>query len=126
MHVHHDAAHRWFAETGSRSWATCPLTENGFVRIARNPNYPNRPGEVPFVLDILRTFCSLEGHSFWSDELSIREMLVPQTLVLHRQITDLYLLGLAAHRGEKLVSFDQRIPRRAVHGGGAALELIIP
>jgi uncharacterized protein len=33
MHVHHELAHQWFAEIGRRSWATCPITENGFIRI---------------------------------------------------------------------------------------------
>jgi hypothetical protein len=26
MHVHHDVAHQWFAQTGRHRWATCPLT----------------------------------------------------------------------------------------------------
>ncbi|MDO9124550.1 MAG: VapC toxin family PIN domain ribonuclease, partial [Deltaproteobacteria bacterium] len=45
MHIHHELAHRWFAEKGHQAWATCPLTENGFIRIASHPNYPNRPGD---------------------------------------------------------------------------------
>ena len=54
MHVHHELSHQWFAKKGRKAWATCPLTENGFVRIASHPNYPNRPGDVPAVLSILR------------------------------------------------------------------------
>ncbi|MBP1742910.1 MAG: domain protein family protein, partial [Deltaproteobacteria bacterium] len=50
MHIHHPLAHRWFAEKGQHAWATCPLTENGFIRIASHPNYPNRPGDVTAVL----------------------------------------------------------------------------
>ncbi len=34
MHFHHNSAHRWLAEKVQRAWATCPLTENGFIRIA--------------------------------------------------------------------------------------------
>ncbi len=50
MHVHHELSHQWFAKKGRKGWATCPLTENGFVRIASHPKYPNRPGDVqPFV-----------------------------------------------------------------------------
>ena len=36
-HVHHEAAHRWFANVGNASWATCPITENGFVRVVSIP-----------------------------------------------------------------------------------------
>ncbi|MBT8366554.1 MAG: VapC toxin family PIN domain ribonuclease, partial [Deltaproteobacteria bacterium] len=57
MHVHHEPSHQWFAEKGQKAWATCPLTENGFVRIASHPNYPNRPGDVPAVFLILRQIC---------------------------------------------------------------------
>ena len=123
--VHHDAAHQWFAEMGSQSWATCPITENGYVRIASHPNYPNRPGDVQAVLAILRQFCMAAGHHFWREDTSVREMLEPNTLITHIQITDLYLLGLAVQHRGKLATFDHRIPTEAVRGGGEALELIV-
>ncbi len=126
MHIHHEAAHRWFAARGERAWATCPLTENGFVRIASHPNYPNRPGEVPVVLGILRQFCTVPDHEFWPEDVSIRTLLKPEALVSHSQITDIFLLGLAVHKGGKLATLDQRITTGAVAGGAAALELITP
>jgi predicted nucleic acid-binding protein len=49
LHVHHAAAHRWFAAVGRFAWATCPITENGFVRIAAHRSYPNRPGDAAVV-----------------------------------------------------------------------------
>jgi toxin-antitoxin system PIN domain toxin len=124
MHVHHEAAHRWFAETGGQAWATCPLTENGFVRIASHPRYPNRPGDVSAVLAILRSFCAAEGHQFWAVQISIRELLRPNAIITHAQITDVFLLGLAVHQGGKLATLDQRLPVTAVQGGAEALELI--
>jgi uncharacterized protein len=124
MHVHHEAAHRWFAETGDRAWATCPLTENGFVRIASHPRYPNRPGDVSAVLAILHRFCAAEGHQFWPAEISIRDLIRPDAIITHAQITDVFLLGLAVHRGGKLATLDQRVPVAAVQGGAEALELI--
>jgi toxin-antitoxin system PIN domain toxin len=124
MHVHHDAAHQWFAARGRFAWATCPLTENGFVRIASHPSYPNRPGDVLVVLSILRQFCAAVGHSFWAADASIREVLQPGMLITHTQITDVFLLGLAVRNGGKLATFDQRISAMAVLGGSEALELI--
>jgi toxin-antitoxin system PIN domain toxin len=126
MHIHHEAAHRWFAAKGQSAWATCPITENGFVRIASHPNYPNRPGHVPVVLAILRQFCAAEGHHFWPADISIRELVKPDALVTHTQITDVFLLGLAVHKGGKLATLDQRIAAVAVQRGSEALELIAP
>ncbi|MBI3980046.1 MAG: VapC toxin family PIN domain ribonuclease [Chloroflexi bacterium] len=124
MHVHHEAAHRWFADRGHRSWATCPLTENGFVRIASHPSYPNRPGDVLAVLALLRQLCDAQGHQFWAEDVSIREILKPTAVITHAQITDVYLLGLAVRKEGRLATLDQRIPVEAVRGGEEGLELI--
>jgi uncharacterized protein len=126
QHVHHEVAHRWFAETGHAAWATCPITENGFVRVASNPAYPNRPGSTPAVVGILGELCRSEGHRFWSDDISLCDLLEAHALLTHTQITDAYLLGLASHHGGRLATFDQNIPCNAVRGGVNALELIIP
>ncbi len=124
MHVHHEPAHRWFGERAYHAWATCPITENGFIRIASHPKYPNRPGDVSIALAILRQFCAAQGHQFWADDISIRDLLDPGYVITHAQVTDLFLLGLAVHKGGKLATLDQRIPVTAVPGGCEALELI--
>jgi predicted nucleic acid-binding protein len=126
MHVHHESAHGWFGETGRQGWATCPLTENGFIRIASHPNYPNRPGDVTAVLAIFRGLCEAPGHRFWSEDVSILQILEPDAIITHAQITDVYLLGLAVHKRGKLATLDQRIAVGAVRGGREALELITP
>lgn len=125
MHVHHKLSHQWFAEKGHQAWATCPITENGFIRIARHPKYPNRPGGVPAVLSILRQVCESPGHHFWSEDLSILGFLEPAAIIIHAHITDVYLLGLAVRNGGKLATLDQRIPVDAVRNGRQAMELII-
>ncbi len=126
MHIHHQSAHRWFLEKGRRAWATCPLTENGFIRIASHPNYPNRPGGVTAVLDIFRRLCEVPGHHFWAEDISILQILEPDAVITHAQITDVYLLGLAVHRKGKLATLDQRIPVAAVRSGRKALQQILP
>ena len=125
MHVHHEAAHRWFAETGKLAWATCPITENAYVRIASNPRYPNRPGSPIAVLGLLREFCSLDGHQFWPANISLREMVPVEAVVGHNQLTDVYLLGLAIHHGGRLATLDRRIPAELLEGGESAMELIV-
>ena len=124
LHVHHEAAHRWFEEYGRTAWATCPITENGFVRIASHPSYPNRPGDVIAVLAILQRLCAVADHRFWMDELALRDILLPGATLTHAQVTDVYLLGLAARKGGKLATFDRHIPTAAVRNGEHCLELI--
>jgi hypothetical protein len=125
MHIHHESAHRWFAERGQEAWATCPLTENGFIRIASHPNYPNRPGNVAAVLAILRQLCEAPGHHFWTEDISILQVFGSDAIITHAQVTDLYLLGLAVHKDGKLATLDQRIPVNAVRGGREALEHVL-
>ena len=124
MHIHHELSHQWFAEKGQQAWATCPLTENGFVRIASHPNYPNRPEEVPAVLSILRQACELPGHHFWTEDLGILEIWQPDAIITQAQITDVYLLGLAVSKQGKLATLDLRVPVDAVNGGPKAIEVI--
>lgn len=123
-HVHHEPAHHWFAARGRSRWATCPITENGFLRIASHPSYPNRPGDTAALLQILREFCKLDGHVFWGDEISLRNAVLPGAVLTHSQVTDLYLLGLALHRGGRLATLDRRFPAGILTGGKAAVELI--
>lgn len=124
LHIHHDAAHRWFSRKAGKAWATCPITENGYVRIASHPAYPNRPGDILAVLAILQQLCAAPGHRFWTADVSIRDVLRPGVLFAHSHITDLFLLGLAVHKGGKLATLDQRITPSAIQGGDKALELI--
>ncbi|NJM07844.1 type II toxin-antitoxin system VapC family toxin [Candidatus Gracilibacteria bacterium] len=124
MHLHHEAAHRWFITRGQASWATCPLTENGFVRVASHPSYPNRPGDTPLVIALLRQLCLRTGHNFWPASVSLRDILLPGALLTHNHITDVYLLGLAQAQGGKLATFDQRLPATAIRSGERALELL--
>lgn len=124
MHVHHDLAHEWFSKVGQNSWATCPITENGFVRVASHPKYPNQPGSASLVLSLLRQFCSAGGHEFWADDFSLRELLLPDVSITHNQVTDLYLLGLAVHKRGKLATLDRRFPSQVIPGGEEAMALI--
>jgi toxin-antitoxin system PIN domain toxin len=115
-HVHHEPAHRWFGDHRSSGWATCPLTENGVVRILSNPAYSpsaERPAEIARRLG---SFRASGHHVFWPDDVSVCDTRVFSLTVGHRQLTDVYLLGLAvAHRG-LLATFDRSIPLRAVRG----------
>jgi uncharacterized protein len=125
-HVQHDAAHDWFHRVGHKTFATCPLTENGLIRIVGHPKYPNSPGPPSAVLPSLMAIRGLPGHRFWPDKLSIADESFFATPLLssHARVTDSYLLALAhAHRG-RLATMDQKLATDAVREGDGALELI--
>lgn len=125
-HVQHDKAHAWFATRGHQSWATCPLTENGVVRIVGHPRYPNSPGAPAAVAELLARFRKLPGHSFWADDISLLdgEHVTATRLLDSAHVTDTYLLALARVHNGQLASFDQRIVTDAVVDGRSTLHLI--
>lgn len=125
-HVAHDAAHAWFGEAGALDWATCPLTENGVIRIVGNPKYPNSPGSPAVVAEIVSTLRNLPGHTFWPDDLSLvgSEEVDAARIVNPAHVTDTYLLALAKSRHGQLATFDRRLPTAPVRKGAEALFLI--
>jgi len=116
-HVSHEAAHVWFDSNRAYGWATCPITENGCLRIMTHSGYV-LPGLAPeTVCKILRELVSLEGHLFWRDSVSLLdEGRFELAGTGPKQLTDLYLVGLALKFGGKLVTFDRGIRWQAVTG----------
>ncbi|HSK08265.1 MAG TPA: TA system VapC family ribonuclease toxin [Vicinamibacterales bacterium] len=128
-HVHHDIAHDWFADYGRAAWATCPVTENGFLRVLANPAYGAPVARVAQLIERLREFRASGGHAFWHDEVSLADetLFDPAMMAGHRQLTDVYLLGLAVRKGGSLASFDRTIPVKAVRGATSeTLQVIEP
>jgi toxin-antitoxin system PIN domain toxin len=127
MHVHHEAAHQWFARNREKGWATCPLTENGFVRVVSNPRYPGRGTTLRDAIARLAEIRRSAGHDFWQDSVSVcsGDSFQPAYIQGHRQLTDVYLLGLAVANRGRLVTFDRNIPLKAVAGAGPqTLEIV--
>ena len=125
-HVSHETAHRWFASVGAQGWATCPIVENGVLRIVGNPKYPNSPGSPAAVAPLLRKMQTLPGHVHWSDTISLvaSDFVDAQSLATPKHVTDVYLLALAASKGGRLATFDRGITVRAVSKGRETLTLI--
>jgi toxin-antitoxin system PIN domain toxin len=114
-HVHHASAHAWMTKKRSAGWATCPITQNGCVRVMSQPNYP---GHLP-VAEIARRLAaavSAADHIFWPDSISMCDSsrFEPARMLTSRNLTDIYLLGLAVEKGGRLVTFDRAIPPAAV------------
>ena len=125
-HIQHDAAHQWFAAHGQQSWATCPLTENGVLRIVGHTRYPNSPGTPSAVAPLMEGLRALPGHVLWPDDISMLDAtrFDMARLLSSGQVTDSYLLALACAHGGQLATFDQRLVTHAVHNGSQGLHLI--
>ena len=116
-HVHHERAHEWWDEHMAGGWASCPLTQNGFVRILSQARYP-QPVTVSQALAHLAEQVAETDHIFWPDDASLLD---PGLFASHfifgpNQITDVYLLALAVKNGGRLATFDRSIRTAAVRG----------
>jgi toxin-antitoxin system PIN domain toxin len=114
-HSLHREAMQWFTRYADQGWASCPITENGCVRIMAHPGYPNALS-VSEIAKRLGDACADPLHEFWPDDVSIlNEGVVDRSRIHgHRQITDVYLLALASKRGGRFVTFDNAVALRAV------------
>lgn len=109
-HVHHSEARTWFNQKGAGRFRTCPLTQTGFVRISSNPAFTSEAVTPADALHLLRRVCALPGHEFWPDDISLPEAQSTITgLFGHRQVTDAYLVALAASHEGILATLDRGV-----------------
>lgn len=126
-HVSHVAAMTWFAkEGGDGGWASCPITQNGCIRVMSQPTYAN-PHPVAAIAERLREAVATPAHQFWPDDLSLLASTRVDFSRIHggRQLTDVYLLALAVEREGRLVTFDRAVPLAAVAGATAEHLLVL-
>lgn len=124
LHPHAEAARQWFGRIEHEGWATCPMTESGFIRISSNPRFPGPNGDPTYFASLLADSCVSRSHHFWPDDLSAVRLFSAYAGVRWDDITDLYLLALAVERGGKFATFDKGIPAHLLPGGVDALEVI--
>lgn len=116
-HSLHAPATDWFVQHAKLGWASCPITENGCVRIMSHSGYTNAH-PVYAILKRLAEATREPEHEFWPDSLSLldSETVNPSHIHGPRQLTDIYLLALAVRHGGRLVTFDKSIAVNAVRG----------
>jgi toxin-antitoxin system PIN domain toxin len=119
-HVHHATIRRWFADNSASGWATCPITESGFVRVSSNPKVLPSAIGIAAARAVVSALRAVEGHSFLTDDVSIGDPDFP-AIAGHRQVTDAHLLTLARRRGTRVVTFDAALLALA---GGRDVELL--
>jgi uncharacterized protein len=70
-HVYHATATRFLQKLGAEGWATCPLTENGLLRILGRPIAQGWNRLTRGRADGLSFWCDYRGHQFWLDDVSL-------------------------------------------------------
>ncbi len=109
-HLHHARALQWLGSHIQHGWASCPLTQIGCIRIMSQQAYPNArpPADIAARL---RDAANTAHHEFWPDDLSVltADLLDWQQLLYSRQLTDAYLLALAAKHDGVFVTLDQHV-----------------
>ncbi|MGH3970359.1 MAG: type II toxin-antitoxin system VapC family toxin [Mycobacterium sp.] len=118
-HVDHERARAWIIAEIEQGWASCAITQNGFVRIISQPRYPS-PISPSQAIDMLARTAQTCYHEFWPCTTSILDMNAVDRSRLHspKQVTDAYLLALAVEHNGKFVTFDQSVVLSAVPGAG--------
>lgn len=127
-HIHHSRAMSWLQREIRYGWASCPLTQNGCVRIMSQPAYP---GALPAaqVAERLAEASASPDHEFWPADVNLLDagLFDWSRMLGHRQVTDVYLLSLAVRHGGRLVMLDKRITVDAVAGAGPEhLAVLLP
>jgi uncharacterized protein len=106
-HVHHTTAIEWF-DGSDVGLATCPITEGTLVR------FLVREGQsAHHAIAVLEALREQPWHTFWADSLPYRRADLGG-VIGHRQVTDAYLVALAAEHGERLATLDRGLA--ALHG----------
>ena len=110
-HRHHAIARAWFANHGPSGWATCPITQCGFVRVSCNAKLQPAPVSPRDAIKTLQAMVNDPNHVFWPDDVMFLDSTtVPHDFLMgHRQVTDAYLIGLGRHHGGRLATLDQAL-----------------
>lgn len=114
-HQHHETAADWWAANRDEGWASCPFTQNGYLRIVSQRAYLH-PISIGAAISTLTSASADQSHAFWPDDLSLLDdaLIDHGAIVGPKQLTDIYLLALAVKNDGRLVTFDRAIPLAAV------------
>jgi uncharacterized protein len=116
-HLHHARARDWFRAQADAGWASCPITENGCIRVMSQPAYPN-PLPASAVIERLSAAAGGPLHEFWADDCSLLDPQIARADRIHgpKQVTDMYLLALAVKHDGRFATFDTALSLSPIQG----------
>lgn len=125
-HEHYVRTQTWYSQNAISGWASCPLTQNGFLRIRSQSRYV-RPRPLAACFSRLSEWVSQSDHEFWPDDLSLLDSVhIDHSRILsQRHLTDIYLLALAVKHGGRLATLDRGVPLAAVRSAGAERLVVV-
>lgn len=106
-HEFHQMATEWYRQT--HAFATTPITEVGFLRLATNTVFDDAVSfaDASGALQRLR---NNRRWDFWPDDTSlVQPKISTKSISGSGQVTDMHLLNLAAERKGLLVTFDEKM-----------------
>jgi uncharacterized protein len=103
-------AHSWFRRESGREWATCALTQAGFLRVGSRLLGGSRVA-VREALAGLERNCRSPHHDYWPVDTDLSELSdsMRSRLIGLNQVTDMQLLMLAHRHKGQLATFDAGI-----------------
>ena len=115
-HQFHSIANTWFEKQASHGWATCAVTQLGFIRLSSNPSYLKEAKKTPEeARQYLKSLLEHQKHRFLVDLDAPVHFPEIASIVGHQQLTDAYLVGLARLTGTRLVTFDKHPAALAIN-----------
>jgi toxin-antitoxin system PIN domain toxin len=124
-HVHHARARAWLESHAAEGWASCAITQLGYVRVVSHPSYPS-PEPIARAWEDLAHATASPYHQYWPCDLPPLDpaWIDPARIQGPNQLTDAYLLALAASRGGRFATFDRRVAASAVRDSAGVLEIL--
>lgn len=110
-HIHHEHAARWFESQREQGWATCPVTQSGFVRVSSNRRIVPEAKSPAEAVAVLTQLIRLSDHHFWHDDIAFAgsEFIDPDRILGHHHVTDAHLVALAIRHKGRLATFDRNV-----------------
>jgi toxin-antitoxin system PIN domain toxin len=110
-HPFHRRALAWFDRLGKVPWATCTVTELGFIRLSSDPRFTGHSFTPSQARDVLVDLtAAVDGYERWPEPtVGALSRDVADALTRARgprQVTDAYLVALAASKGGRVATFD--------------------
>ncbi len=126
-HTQHTSGLAWHEANASMGWATCPITQNGLLRIMSPPSYTHT---IPLasVAERFRESATEDAHhQFIADDISVvdRSIIRQNALLAPSSLTHIYLLALAFKHNARYVTFARGTSLSAVIGATPAHLLVL-
>jgi len=125
-HPMSDRVADWFSDNAASGWASCAVTQNGYLRIVSQATYPHAIA-LGNAFALLARACAHPSHAFWPCDISVTDPdhVRREHILRSSQLTDTYLLALAVKHGGRFVTLDRRITPASVSGATGTNLLVL-